>query len=56
MNNARRDGMILVFLGATVVLLIFGFLLVGNSRGAAIDFIPDYYAARCLLDHHDPYN
>jgi hypothetical protein len=53
--KARKDGLILVFLGATVVLLTLGFLLHGNSRGAALDFIPDYYAARCLIDHCDPY-
>jgi hypothetical protein len=53
--KARKDGLILVFLGVTVVLLTLGFLLHGNSRGAALDFIPDYYAARCLIDHCDPY-
>jgi hypothetical protein len=54
--KARKDGLILVFLGASVVLLVLGFLLHGNSRGAAMDFIPDYYAARCLIHHCDPYN
>jgi hypothetical protein len=54
--RARKDGLILVFLGASVVLFILGYLLQGKSRGAALDFIPDYYAARSLLDHRDPYN
>lgn len=56
LSKARKDGLTLAFLGTAVVLVILGFLLVGNSRGAAMDFIPDYYAARCLIDHHDPYN
>lgn len=56
MENARRDGLIVVFLGATVVLVILGYLLSAKSEGAVHDFVSSYYAARCLIEHSDPYS
>lgn len=56
MTKARMDGLILVFLGASVVVLLMGFLLKATSSGAVEDFIADYYSARCLVEHCDPYN
>jgi alpha-1,2-mannosyltransferase len=54
-SASRTDGLILVFIGATVVLLILGFLLKAQSPGSVHDFISSYYATRCLVHHHDPY-
>jgi len=56
MTKARMDGLILVFLGATVIVYLMGFLLKATSSGAVEDFIADYYSARCLVEHCDPYN
>jgi hypothetical protein len=50
------DGLVLVFLGATIVLLLMAFLLRANTSGAIEDFIADYYSTRCLMQHGDPYN
>ena len=55
MTKQRKDGLILVFLGAIA------FLLIGTAwrHASAIetgDFKVVYYSARCLLHHGDPYN
>lgn len=55
LTKGRRDGLILVFLGAVV------FLSIGIAwRRVALvqmgDFKVVYYSARCLLEHGDPYN
>ena len=55
MTGERRDGMILLLLGALV------FLILGTAwmRISAIemgDFKVVYYGARCLIQHGDPYN
>jgi len=55
MTKARRDGLYLVFLGSAV------FVLIGSALENAVpvptaDFRVVYYSARCLLEHHDPYN
>jgi len=55
-KNARVDGMILVFLGSAVVVLLMGFLLSPRSSGAIEDFIAEYYSAHALMHHLDPYN
>jgi hypothetical protein len=56
MTKVRMDGLVLVFLGATIVLLLMVFLLRAGSTGAVEDFISDYYSTRCLMQHCDPYN
>ena len=56
MTNARRDGLILVFLGSAVIVVILGYLLLARSPGAVHDFISSYYATRCLLHQSDPYS
>jgi len=54
-TRGRRDGLILILLGAVV------FLFVGIAwRHVSLiqmgDFKVVYYSARCLLEHGDPYN
>lgn len=54
MQQARRDGFYFVLLGAVVFLLI-GFALERASPAADADFRMMYYSARCVVEHHDPY-
>ena len=54
--KARTDGLILVSLGATIVLFFLALVLWVRSQGSALDFIPNYYSARCLMHHCDPYD
>jgi hypothetical protein len=46
MPKARRDGLV----------LLMSYLVNSHSTAAFEDFKPDYYAARCLIEHGDPYN
>lgn len=55
MTKARLDGLCLLFLGSSVVLLLLGFLLTTRSPIPMGDFKSSYYAARCLIQHVDPY-
>ena len=48
--------MVFVFLGAGVVLLLVSFLIGSSSPASFQDFISDYYSARCLIRHCDPYD
>ena len=56
MTKARRDGLVLLFLGATILVLLMTYLVNSTSTAAFEDFKPDYYASRCLIEHGDPYN
>lgn len=56
MSKSRIDGLILIFLGAVVMLVTMGAALGLNTRGATMDFIPDYYAARTLIQNDHPYD
>jgi Glycosyltransferase family 87 len=56
MTKARQDGLVLLFLGATMMIMLAGYLLTSTSRSQFGDFKASYYAARCLLAHCDPYN
>ncbi len=55
MIKARTDGLYLMILG-TAVFLLLGFALENAAPVSTEDFRLMYYSARCLLDHHDPYN
>jgi hypothetical protein len=55
MIKARTDGLYLMFLG-TAVFLLMGFALENAAPVSTADFRLMYYSARCLLEHHDPYN
>jgi hypothetical protein len=56
MTRVRTDGLILISLGAVVILVTLALALRLNTRGAALDFLPDYYSARTLINGGDPYN
>ena len=56
MTKARRDGLVLLFLGASILVLLMTYLVNSTSTAAFEDFKPDYYASRCLIEHGDPYN
>lgn len=53
-SSARNDGRTLLLLGAAVFLLS-GIVWAAIAPRALIDFRPTYFAARCLLEHRDPY-
>ena len=55
MSQARRDGLLLLFLGS-VIFVFLGFALQNVSSTPLVDFRAMYYPARCLLQHCDPYN
>ncbi|MGO8758979.1 MAG: glycosyltransferase family 87 protein [Terracidiphilus sp.] len=55
MTGARRDGLILLMLGALVFVLL-GVALESSSPVAMVDFGVVYFPSRCLLQHGDPYN
>jgi hypothetical protein len=54
MTRERLDGLQIVLLGGLLVFLIGAILARANPQGMS-DFIQSYYAPRCLLQHHDPY-
>ena len=54
-TKARQDGLSLVFLGASVILMLMTFLLFAPTSNAFKDFKPSYFSARCLIEHCDPY-
>jgi Glycosyltransferase family 87 len=54
MSKARLDGLYLMLIGCAVFLGI-GLVLESASPKAMADFKTPYYAARCLLQHGDPY-
>ena len=56
MTKARRDGLILLFLGAGILVLFVSYLVNSTSTAAFEDFKSGYYASRCLILHCDPYN
>ena len=53
--RTRRDGLRLLILGC-LVFLAMGFALHFTPNGTLIDFRSNYFAARCLVKHCDPYN
>lgn len=53
--KARKDGLLFLFLGCAVFLLM-GTALEMAAPVSTVDFRIVYYSARCLLDHRDPYN
>jgi hypothetical protein len=55
MTNARRDGLILVFIGCALFLWL-GTAWERTSRVSMVDFKGVYYDGRCLLHQCDPYN
>jgi hypothetical protein len=54
MNGARRDGLMFLFLGCLVFLLL-GVALESIVPGPMSDFKAVYYGARCVMHHQDPY-
>lgn len=55
LGRRQIDGLCLVFLGATIPLMLMGYLFAADSSAAIQDFISDYYSARCLMQGCDPY-
>lgn len=55
MSSPRNDGLMLLVLGCTFFVLT-GIVWAHVSPRGLMDFRPAYFAARCLLQHHDPYN
>ncbi len=55
MTRARTDGLILLFLGSLVFLLL-GCLLESATPKSMNDFKASYYSAKCLVEHRDPYD
>jgi hypothetical protein len=55
MTRARTDGLILLFLGSLVFLLL-GCFLESATPKSMNDFKASYYSARCLVEHCDPYD
>jgi len=54
MTRARIDGLTFLLLGAAVFIL-FGITIASDSPVKMVDFRSVYYSARCLIQHHDPY-
>ncbi|MGP8251724.1 MAG: glycosyltransferase family 87 protein [Terracidiphilus sp.] len=54
MTRDRMDGLQIVLLGGVLVFLIGAIIARVNPYGMS-DFIQSYYAPRCLMQHHDPY-
>ena len=52
----RKDGRIMVFLGAAFMLVVLSYVIHAKSPGAVLDFLPNYNAARTLIHHADPYS
>lgn len=55
MARARRDGIYLLLLGASVFLML-SISLATVSPAAMVDFKALNYSGKCLLQHRDPYN
>ena len=55
MTRRRADGLIILSLGS-VIFLLFGWLLAGNTTKSMNDFKAPYYGAKCLLQKCDPYD
>jgi hypothetical protein len=55
MTNERSNGVYLLVLGSAMFVLL-GTALAFNSPLGLMDFKELYYGARCLVQHHDPYN
>ncbi len=55
-TKLRRDGLVLLSLGAIVVVQLVSYLLIGPNQSTFKDFEPGYFAARTLVEHHDPYS
>lgn len=55
MSTRREDGIYFLLLGCAIFLLV-GMALENAAPVTTVDFRVVYYSARCLLDHHDPYN
>jgi hypothetical protein len=53
--KARRDGLLLLLLGSVVFVLL-GAALESSAPSQSVDFRVMYYPARCLVQHHDPYD
>jgi Glycosyltransferase family 87 len=54
MIRARADGLLLLGLGSLILVLL-GFALESSMPGTMGDFRMQYFPARCLLQHGDPY-
>ena len=54
MTNARQDAFYLILLGSVFFALV-GFATQRISYLGMIDFKEFYSGARCLIEHHDPY-
>jgi hypothetical protein len=55
MTKARLDGLYMLLLGSVTFILL-GSVLGINSPCDMVDFRGQYYPARCLMQHCDPYN
>ncbi|HMD78283.1 MAG TPA: glycosyltransferase family 87 protein [Terracidiphilus sp.] len=55
MTRARLDGLCLLLLGSTVLLLL-SIALHNAVPAGTTDFKPSYFSARCLIQHGDPYS
>jgi hypothetical protein len=51
----RTDGFYLLLVGFAVF-VVAGFGLQSITKASLVDFRAVYYSARCVLEHHDPYN
>jgi|SRR5580658_366525 hypothetical protein len=54
MKRERLDGLQIVLFGGLLVFVISALIALANPQGMS-DFIQSYYAPRCLMQHHDPY-
>jgi len=55
-KEKRRNTLAALAASLAVSVLLGTVLSVHARRGATIDFQSIYFATRCLMDHHDPYN
>jgi hypothetical protein len=55
LTKARADGLLLLFLGG-LIFVVFGCVLEASSPATMGDFRMQYYPARCLVLHGDPYS
>ncbi len=55
MKNPRLDGLYFLVLGSALFVLL-GAVVTSVSPWTMEDFRTQYYPARCLLQHGDPYN
>jgi hypothetical protein len=54
MLKERQDSLLLLSLGSVFFVLVGGAIAYFNTLGM-IDFKEFYFAAKCLIEHHDPY-